>query len=265
MESPFKKYVNTLFECRLAAKKEGNDSLSFVYKILMNSLYGRFGINPKSTRTEICDAGRSEYLVKTTDLIYNEKLVDKVYIVSYHSNTEKGSYYWEAPKNAAVQIAAAITAYARIHMHQYVSRDDCYYTDTDSVVLGKPLPDDLISSTVLGKFKLEDILTQGRFLAPKAYLYWEEDGSNVKKFKGPTKDLVTPEWFDKELDDPYRKEKVQGYFPINTDFRTLSILSKDKVFTLGIKVGSKRKIVFDEHDDWVDTSPREIIDISYLS
>lgn len=33
------------------AKKEGNDLLSFVYKILMNSLYGRFGINPKSTRT----------------------------------------------------------------------------------------------------------------------------------------------------------------------------------------------------------------------
>lgn len=37
------------------AKKEGNNSLSYVYKILMNSLYGRFGINTKSTITEICD------------------------------------------------------------------------------------------------------------------------------------------------------------------------------------------------------------------
>ncbi|KAL2897238.1 DNA polymerase [Bienertia sinuspersici] len=43
MESPFKSYVSTLFKSRLQAKKEGNDALSFVYKILMNSLYSRFG------------------------------------------------------------------------------------------------------------------------------------------------------------------------------------------------------------------------------
>ncbi|GJR39502.1 cytochrome c oxidase subunit 1 [Tanacetum coccineum] len=35
-----------LFSSRLEARKEGNDALSYVYKILMNSLYGRFGINP---------------------------------------------------------------------------------------------------------------------------------------------------------------------------------------------------------------------------
>jgi len=33
------------------AQKEGNSGLSYVYKILMNSLYGRFGINPRSTIT----------------------------------------------------------------------------------------------------------------------------------------------------------------------------------------------------------------------
>lgn len=58
MESPFKKYVTSLFESRLQAKKEGNDALSFVYKILIHSLYGRFGINPNSTITEICDHRR---------------------------------------------------------------------------------------------------------------------------------------------------------------------------------------------------------------
>jgi len=37
------------------------------------------------------------------------------------------------PRLGAVQIAAAITACARIHMYPYISRDDCHYTDTDSL------------------------------------------------------------------------------------------------------------------------------------
>nr|GFA75736.1 DNA polymerase-like [Tanacetum cinerariifolium] len=53
--SPFKDFVSSLFSSRLEARKEGNDALSYVYRILMNSLYGRFGINPKSIITEIRD------------------------------------------------------------------------------------------------------------------------------------------------------------------------------------------------------------------
>jgi len=41
-------------------------------------------------------------------------------------------------------------------MYKYISRDDCYYTDTDSIVLSNPLPEDDVSSSELGKFKLED-------------------------------------------------------------------------------------------------------------
>lgn len=57
-ESPFKDFVSTLYECRLEARKEGNEALAYVYKILMNSLYGRFGINPKCTITEVIDEDR---------------------------------------------------------------------------------------------------------------------------------------------------------------------------------------------------------------
>lgn len=38
-----------MYENRSRAKAEGNTGLAYVYKILMNSLYGRFGINPNST------------------------------------------------------------------------------------------------------------------------------------------------------------------------------------------------------------------------
>ncbi|KAK8965941.1 hypothetical protein KSP40_PGU002982 [Platanthera guangdongensis] len=46
-------------------------------------------------------------------------------------------------------------------MYPYISREDCYYTDTDSVVLRNPLPDECISSVELGKFKQEHKLFKG--------------------------------------------------------------------------------------------------------
>lgn len=44
----------------------------------------------------------------------------------------------ERPTPASIQIAAAITAYARIFMSKYIQKS--HYTDTDSIVVSKPLP-----------------------------------------------------------------------------------------------------------------------------
>ncbi|KAG0461064.1 hypothetical protein HPP92_021361 [Vanilla planifolia] len=64
MESPFRDFVSSLFESRLEARRSGNEALAYVYKILMNSLYGRLGIHPKSTITEVCNLDRYKYLGK---------------------------------------------------------------------------------------------------------------------------------------------------------------------------------------------------------
>jgi hypothetical protein len=60
--------------------------------------------------------------------------------------------------NVSIGIAAAITAYARIHMSQFKNNPNfnLYYSDTDSIYIDKPLPDHMISSTILGKMKLEN-------------------------------------------------------------------------------------------------------------
>jgi len=68
-ESPFRDYVTSLFEKRLEAKKKGDLALSYVYKISMNSLYGRFGINPISTHTEVCDELRYKELFTNSGFI----------------------------------------------------------------------------------------------------------------------------------------------------------------------------------------------------
>nr|GME06072.1 DNA polymerase-like [Ipomoea batatas] len=262
MESPFRSFVSSLFESRLDARKSGNEAMAYVYKILMNSLYGRFGINPKSTTTEVCDEYRYKDLIRNSELIFGDMLCENKYIVAYHSNTEKGLDYWNPPKNSTVQLAAAITASARIHMYPYISREDCYYTDTDSVVLGHPLPNEEISS-VLGKFKLEDRIIKGYFLAPKAYFYISTEGKNVLKYKGPAKNLIMPEWFEAQYKDPSRTELVSIESKFRIDWHTLNIFKKDSQVRLGIKLGNKRIPVHDK-DVWVDTEPIHINDLSFL-
>src|SRR6266478_2198430 len=80
--------------------------------------------------------------------------------------------------NVSIGIAAAITAYARIHMSQFKNNPDfnLYYSDTDSIYIDKPLPEEMRSNTILGKMKLEYILKNAIFLAPKVYYLETEDG-----------------------------------------------------------------------------------------
>lgn len=262
-ESPFKDFVSSLFECRLEARKEGNEALAYVYKILMNSLYGRFGINPKCTITEVIDEDRYKHLLRHSEIIFGDMLSENNYIVAYHSNTYKDSDYWNPPKNSAVQLAAAITASARIYMYPYISREDSYYTDTDSVVLSQPLPTEVLSSSVLGKFKLEDRIMKGYFLVPKAYFYITKDSNNVLKFKGPAKYQVNPEWFKSQFANPSRIELVQVESNFRIDWHTLNIRKMDTFVRLGIKQGSKRIPVY-HGDIWEDTDPIDIKDLSGL-
>lgn len=262
-ESPFKDFVSSLFSSRLEARKEGNEALSYVYKILMNSLYGRFGINPKSTTTVVCNSKRYKHLFKKDEFIYGDKLSEDCYIVSYHVNTGIDEDYWNPPTNSAVQLAAAITANARIYMYPYISREDSYYTDTDSVVLGQPLPEEVISSSVLGMFKLEDRISKGFFLAPKSYCYYRKDGTNVIKYKGQAKNMVNPEWFESQYADPSRKQQVNVEANFRIEWKNLNIIKKEISIGIGIKEGSKRIPVY-RNNVWVDTEPINIHDLSSI-
>ena len=162
--SPLEDYVRSLSENRIIAKQKGNTAMSYIYKLLMNSLYGRFGISPECTTSEICDDAQRKYLVDNCDkLLYSEAFDENLFIVGYRINAYSTKEKWRPLPNSAVQISAAVTAYARILLYPHISRDDCYYTDTDSVVLGQPLPYDEVSSSEIGKLKLEDRIEKGLF------------------------------------------------------------------------------------------------------
>lgn len=264
--SPFCSFVKTIYKNREEAKRAGNDAMSYVYKLLMNSLYGRLGINPKCMITEVCDLDRYNDLIKKTDFSLADKLSERYYIVTYSSNSNNTEQVsdsdWSPPRISAVQLSAAVTACARIHMYPHISRPDCYYTDTDSVVLGSPLPEEEISSTELGKYKLEHNVIEGIFLAPKSYYIMPQEGNNVIKQKGLAKAFVNKEWFESQYKDITRIMPAPVTSNFQIDWAKLHIMKKERLVNLGIKIDNKRQFLFDENEYWVDTAPLVVKDFA---
>lgn len=80
-------------------------------------------------------------------------------------------------------------------MYKYKVMPDnpCYYSDTDSVFLEKPLDDKYISSE-LGKLKLEYIAEKAIFLGPKNYYVKKQNGEEISKIKGYSDNINFNEW-----------------------------------------------------------------------
>lgn len=86
---------------------------------------------------------------------------------------------------SSVPIAAATAAYARMRLNEFVNLSDnpCFYTDTDSVILQNPLPENMVGRG-LGQMKLEHIIRQGIIIAPKTYALKTQDGNLITRAKG---------------------------------------------------------------------------------
>lgn len=160
----FTDFVNFLYELKVNSNKNSSDYI--ISKLLMNSLYGRLGMNPKM---------ENHIIIRTE----NELEIFNSYIISNVLDLQNGkelisffeSYRNENRKlNIFVPVSAAVTAYGRIHMSQFkfMSNHTLYYTDTDSIDIDTELDSKFVSSE-LGKMKLEHIFDKAVFLAPKVY------------------------------------------------------------------------------------------------
>lgn len=98
-----------------------------------------------------------------------------------------------------VAIASAVTSYARIYMSQFKNRNDfnLLYTDTDSIMNDKTLPEELIGKDLgLMKDELSGLnIKEAYFLGIKQYGYWYNDdkGNRIENsvFAGIKRDSLT--------------------------------------------------------------------------
>lgn len=145
----FKDYIDKWYAIKQQATKDGNKPLRTIAKLMLNALYGKFGMNPK-TRS-------------------------KIPVYDRHSDSVRYVYgEWEERKPIYIPIATFITAWARyttISAAQSVY-DRFLYADTDSLhLIGTEIPEEIdVDPVRLGAWKHEATFTRGKYLRAKSYI-----------------------------------------------------------------------------------------------
>lgn len=88
-----------------------------------------------------------------------------------------------------------------------------------------------------------------------------EDDRKIIKHKGPAKDLVTSEWFLRQLADLSLTEQISTDANFRIDWKRLQIVKKDVILNLGLPRSTKRDNIYDKNNVWIDTRPKEVIDL----
>jgi len=180
----FNEYVDFLYTLRLNYPKD--DPLNFIAKILLNSLYGRFGMDDNFTEVNIIHKDYfSDFENKYLNNILETQDLGDYKLIIYNQINNKNENE-EVTHNVSIGIASAITAYARIHMSQFKNNPNLvlYYSDTDSAYVDRALPISMVNAKTLGKLKLENVLTKAIFLAPKVYCLETNEEKLIYKVKG---------------------------------------------------------------------------------
>ena len=189
----FESYVDQLYKLRLEYSKD--NPLNLVSKLLLNSLYGRFGMSDSFTSIKVMNQKEyAKFEPKNINSILDVTPIGDKYMVETFSQKREDIALTNPEKqvhNVNIAIAAAIPAYGRMHMFNVMYElhklgIKVYYMDTDSLYTDKPIPDYLISQTELGKFKLEHNINKAIFLAPKVYALETDKGEHIFKVKGLT-------------------------------------------------------------------------------
>lgn len=156
----FSNYIDFWSNRKINAKKEKNNVLYIISKLMLNSLYGKFGLNPNV---------QSKY-----------PFLDKNGVVKYKM------FEKEIRDSIYIPIASFITSYARnktIRTSQKIkdftlknyNKDFYLYSDTDSIHLLK-IDENILKSIVdiddfkLGFWKIESKFKKAKFIRQKCYI-----------------------------------------------------------------------------------------------
>jgi hypothetical protein len=185
-------YVVDLYEKKANAKGFKRE----VYKLLLNSLYGKFA------ETEF----KQKLLIHPVDISCPHKpehkdrsCIKALPMLGLYTREDH-----QELQHVHVPLSAWITSYSRGLLYRCLSRcKRIYYTDTDSIVCGE---DDVFPNATeagqtigyvgddVGQLKLEQVITKGEFAAPKLYMleahepgkkdlpsdWWSPDNSKKK-------------------------------------------------------------------------------------
>jgi hypothetical protein len=170
--SCFLELITQLNSMKIEAQMNKQPTIRNLAKLLMNSMYGRFGMHPSliknSFRTEEQLENLSSLWIIQNKIDFNHLslvslLLNQEWILQNKGKQELIRVLMDSGNNTNVAIAAAVTAHSRMLINSYKiyalkNNYELYYSDTDSLVLNKELPPHMIDSATLGKLKLGKVL-----------------------------------------------------------------------------------------------------------
>jgi len=227
--------------------------MNFIAKILLNSLYGRFGMDDNFDNiTIVHKVFLSDFEDKFLDFIIDRIEIGDYWIIFYSCENTSDD------RNVSVAISAAITAYSRIHMSQFKNNPEInlYYTDTDSIYTDSDINKYLINSKILGLLKLENICKKAIFLGPKLYCLITESGQFIHKVKGLNQNI------DINFND-FKKLLTKNSIIAKTQSKWFRNLNESKILILdqlySIKTtNNKRILVHDKKNKLIGTRSYKI-------
>jgi hypothetical protein len=194
-------------------KKNAKDGVSRKNaKLMLNSLYGKFGMKDINSKIKIVDRKIANRLYKNYNYsVFADLSEDKV-LIKYSSrisenirlmfknyeddefkliNSSNSSYFSNKGLGkkrgvpSAVHIAAAISSYSRVLINKFKNIPDnpCIMSDTDSVVLPYKLDEKYVGKDI-GQMKLEYTIKQGVFIRKKLYYIKDMNNKEIIKSSG---------------------------------------------------------------------------------
>ena len=256
-EKIFEKYIDVMYKKRLEAKKNNNEVLDMIYKLLMNSLYGKMCQRPISEETSIV---RNDLLKEHEKNVEIRSILSTDFIKRGNYSICRSIRIGNVTK--PTYLGCFILSYARQLMNKAIdtvggfNNPRFYYSDTDSLFIDE---DDfelikksgLLCDKTIGKFKLEGKYAEVVFAGSKmkALKYIDSDGKEQVKVtcKGFDTDKVS---FEDVYNLVFNNKKVSY---INTQFTKslydgMKISDVEKEFR---QIGPKDTKLSDDKEYWI--------------
>jgi hypothetical protein len=214
----FEEYVNHFFNI----KKISSGAQKAIAKLHLNGLYDYFGRRQDLIETvNVSNNNITNYLstrIVKDILNINDKYstlllssnINPTALIKLNMICESNIKNVNKFVMSNVALAAAVTAYARIHMIYYKLLPGTVYTDTDSIFTTDVLPELLIGAN-LGEMKDElngKVIQEGLFLGLKKYGYWYLDENNNKIEKSVFAGVKRDSLIFSEIIDLYEGFKI---------------------------------------------------------
>ena len=235
----FREYIDYFYDARVRAKKSGDRARDLLYKLLMNSLYGKFGQTSKVWNPDgIADPSQvGGFSIN----VGKEKFMVRIFggVVWLNDGSVMESF------ESFPAIASGVTSYTYALLYKYITvagPENVYYMDTDSLFVNKRGADNLksagfIDEAKLGYLKLEgtteNLIIRGakdyqwgeevtKKGIPRDATLYEEDGELKAKFWSWPK---TGTWL--------RKGTLNEFYNVEVSRRMKTPYSKGVVTTTG--------------------------------